>query len=184
MKILFEKLEPYKGIVYFAIILLLSNFFWKLTIKGDDSDTLVSFLGLDVSAPFNFMVYHISNVASNILYFFDSDVMQKNSVLFYENGHGIRVVWGCTGIKQAYIFFCIIAFTHGPWKKKLWYIPTGLLVVYLFNLFRIIIIAATAKNHFEWFHFLHEYVLKYLFYGVIFLIWVFWDEKMARKNKN
>ena len=182
MKILPKKLESYKGIIYFIVILFLSNFFWKLTVKGDESDSLVTFFGMDISAPFNFMVYHITDTVSSILHFFGSNVLRRNNTLSCENGHSIRIIWGCSGIKQAYIFFCIIAFTRGPWKKKLWYIPVGLFVVYLFNILRIAIIVALVKNHFEWFHFLHEYFFKYLFYGVIFFMWVFWDERIATKN--
>jgi len=175
-------LEPFKGIIYFVIILLVSHFFWKYTVTGDESNVLVTFFGMNVSAPFNFMVRHFSYAISGVMHFFGSDVMQANNVLFFENGNAIGVIWGCTAIKQAYIFFCIIAFTRGSWKNKLWYVPSGLLVVYLFNLFRMTIIVATAKNHIEWFHFLHGFLFKYAFYGVIFLMWLLWDEKIARKK--
>ncbi len=178
-----QKLEPYKGVIYFIIILLISNYFWKFTVKGDETDELVTFLGLDISVPFNVMKQHFANATSSVLHFFGSDVMQRNDTLFYNNRAAIRIVWACTGIKQAYIFFCIIAFTRGPWKSKLWYIPAGILVVYLFNLFRMVVIIAVSKNHFEWFSFLHEGLFKYLFYGIIFLMWVIWDEKIAAKNK-
>jgi hypothetical protein len=30
---------------------------------------------------------------------------------------------------------------------------------------------------------LHEQVFKYLFYGVIFLVWVVWEEKFNLKTK-
>ena len=182
IKILSEKLEPFKGIIYFVVVLLAANYFWKFAVKGDESDVLVTFLDVNISAPFNFMVSHFANAISSVLYFFGSDVIQRNNVLFFENGNAIRIIWGCTGIKQAYIFFCIIAFTRGPWQKKLWYIPTGLLVVYLFNLFRMAVIVELSRNYFHWFDFLHEFLFKYAFYGVIFLMWLFWDEKI-RKNK-
>ena len=177
-------LEPFKGIIYFVIILFASNYFWKFTVSGDESDVLVTFFGMNISAPFNFMVRHFSYTISEVLHFFGSDVIQRNNILAFENGNAIRIIWGCTAIKQAYIFFCIIAFTRGSWKNKLWYIPLGLLVVYLFNLFRMTVIVATVKNHLEWFHFLHEFLFKYSFYGVIFLMWLFWDEVIAVRNSN
>jgi exosortase/archaeosortase family protein len=181
-KILSEKLEPFKGIIYFVVILFAANYFWKFTVKGDESDVLVTFFGANISAPFDFMVNHFASTISSMLHFFGSDVMQRNNLLIFENGNGIRIIWGCSGIKQAYIFFCIIAFTRGPWKKKLWYIPAGLLVVYLFNLFRMTVIVATAKNYFHWFDFLHGFLFKSAFYGVIFLMWLLWDEKIRKKK--
>jgi len=176
-----KKLEPFKGIIYFVIILFASNYFWKFAVSGDESDVLVTFFGIDISAPFNFMVQHLSYAISEVLFFFGSDVMQRNNILIFENRNAVRIIWGCTAIKQAYIFFCIIAFTRGSWKNKLWYIPLGLLVVHLFNLFRMTIIVAMTKNYPEWFHFLHDFLFKYTFYGVIFLMWLLWDEVLRKK---
>lgn len=178
-----EWIKPYKGIIYFVIILLVSHFFWKFTVQGDESNTLVTFFGLDITAPFAYMARHFAYMTEKVLHFFGSDVMlAKDNILYYSNGNGVRIVWACTGIKQAYIFFCIIAFTRGPWLKKLWYIPSGIIVIYLFNLLRMVVIIGLAKNHMEWFDILHNYIFKYLFYGVIFLMWVIWDEKIATRK--
>jgi len=49
------KIVPYNGVIYFVVILLASHFFWKFTVLGDESDTLVTFFGLDISAPFNYL---------------------------------------------------------------------------------------------------------------------------------
>lgn len=179
-----ESLKPYKGIIYFVIILFASHYLWRFTVKGDEGDIMVTFLGMNITAPFDFMAKHFAEAVAAVLHFFGSDViLAKENVLYYENGHAIRIVWSCTAIKQAYMFVCIIAFTHGPWKKKLWYIPLGIIAIYLMNLFRLTVITGSAENHFEWFHFLHEYLFKYLFYGFIFLLWIIWDEKIVQKEQ-
>jgi hypothetical protein len=41
------------------------------------------------------------------------------------------------------------------------------------------IIAAIRKNP-ESFDFLHEGLYKYMFYGIIFLMWVLWEEKIRK----
>jgi len=175
-----KKLTPYSGVIYFAIILLVCHFAWKFLVLGDDSDRQVTFLGNDISAPFQFMANHVARVTAGVLNFFGFDIqLFPNNLLKQENGFGIRIVWSCTGLKQAYIFFCIIAFYRGPFRKKLWFIPLGLVVVYLFNLFRIAAITALVQQHSDWFTFLHEYFFKYLFYAVIFALWVWWEEKFA-----
>jgi len=183
-----KKLTPYSGVIYFAIILLVCHFAWKFLVLGDDTDRQVTFLGNDISAPFQFMANHVARVTAGVLNFFGFDIqLFPNNLLKQENGFGIRIVWSCTGLKQAYIFFCIIAFYRGPFRKKLWFIPLGLVVVYLFNLFRIAAITALVQQHSDWFTFLHEYFFKYLFYAVIFALWVWWEEKFAtvkEKNKN
>lgn len=184
--ILPEKLQPLSGIIYFAIILLVAHFFWKFFVLGDESDTVVTFFGLDISHPFNVASAHVAQVTHNILNAigFDNLLKPNNVVQHCESKQAVRVVWGCTGIKQAYIFFCIIAFYKGSWKNKLWFIPMGLLVIYLFNIFRIAFITAVIDNYPQYFDLLHEHIFKYAFYAVIFLMWVWWNEKFATIKKD
>lgn len=177
------KIVPYSGVIYFVVILVASHFFWKFTVLGDESDTLVTFFGLDISAPFNYLASHVARVTADLLQTFGFSVqLEPNNVLRHENNAAVRIVWACTGLKQAYIFICIIAFYRGPIVRKLWYIPAGLVVVYLFNIFRIAAITAIIEQHLGWFDILHEHLFKYLFYVVIFGMWVLWEEKISRKR--
>ena len=166
------------------IILFVSHFFWKFTVLGDETDTTVTFFGMDISAPFIWMSRHIAQIITTVLNFLGFDVtLNSQNVIRHASGQAIRVVWACAGIKQAYIFLCIILFYRGPWLKKLWYIPLGLLVVYLFNIFRIAFITGFIEFYPNSFGFLHEHLFKYLFYGIIFLMWVLWEEKIVLKSK-
>ena len=182
-----EKLEPFKGVILFAIILMASNYLWKYNVLGDeakDVDSMVTFHGLNISAPFVWMAHNITHMSELVLNFFGWKViLDPTNILRHDNGSSVQIIWACTGIKQAYICFCILAFSRGPWIKKLWYIPLSLIVVYLFNIFRIVFIVACVENHPQWFHFLHLYAFKYAFYGIIFLMWVYWEEKIVVRLK-
>lgn len=182
---LLEKIEPYKGVLLFAFLLMCSNYFWKYNVLGEESFSLtskVTLWGFDISTPFLWMTNHIAHLTLSILNLLGSNVILTPGNIFkHENGFLVQIVWACTGIKQAYIFFCILAFYRGPWKHKLWYIPLGLVVVYLFNVFRITFIIGVVEFRPEWFHFLHITAFKYLFYAVIFLMWVVWEEKFVHK---
>lgn len=180
-----SKLLPYKGVILFFVVLFISHFFWKFTVLGDESDDVVTFFGMNISAIFNAMADHVAWIVYHILSCFGYDLkydIAKN-VLSHGNGIAVRIVWACTGLKQAYIFFCIIAFAAGPILKKMWYIPAGLVVVYLFNIFRIAAIVAIIKYHPQSFDFWHEQFFKYAFYGVIFLMWVLWEDKIRHKEQ-
>lgn len=176
-----EKFFAYKGVFYFFVILLVSHFFWKFTMIGDESDDVVTFFGMDLSAAFNAMAAHVANVVYAVLYFLGYEVtLLPDNVITYANGVAVRIVWACSGFKQAYIFTVIIALYYGPWLRKLWYIPAGLVIVYLYNIFRIAAIIALIENNPANFEFLHEGFFKYLYYGVIFLMWVLWEEKVRK----
>ncbi len=181
-----DKLIPYKGPILFAVVLMLSNLFWKYNVLGDESESInstVTFWGIDISTAFTLLAQHVAHVCEKALQLFGFDITLKpGNVLGFPNGNSVKVIWSCTGLKQTYITLCILAFTRGPWLKKLWYIPLCLLGVYIFNIFRISFIAGCMENHPHWFEFLHLYLFKYVFYGIIFLMWVYWEERIAGKS--
>ncbi|HPW89954.1 MAG TPA: archaeosortase/exosortase family protein [Paludibacteraceae bacterium] len=173
-------LQPYAGVIRFMIILVVSHFVWKFTVLGDDDASQVTFFGADISAPFVWMSEHVASVVYMFSKWFGYEVERVgDNIVRFANGNGSRIVWSCTGIKQAYIFFCIILFSRGPWKHKIWFIPLGILVCYVVNIIRITGLNLIVYNHREWFDFLHEHLFKYIYYGILFLLWMWWEEKFA-----
>ncbi len=179
-----ESILPYSGIIYFVVILTVSHFFWKFTVLGDETDQIVTFFGLNISAPFNFMATHVANVTAHILKWLGYQFTLTNNTIIYSSNVGVHIVWACSGLKQAYIFTCIIGFYRGSLRNKVWFIPIGLLVVYIVNVIRITAIAALIKDHPDWFYHLHEHLFKYLFYAIIFGMWVIWEEKFSKKSSS
>ncbi|HRG03387.1 MAG: archaeosortase/exosortase family protein [Paludibacteraceae bacterium] len=179
-----EKLRPFSSVIYFMIILVVSHFFWKFFVIGDESNEQVTFFGWNISQPFNYMSRHIAVITHSLLDRIGYDItLNSNNVIRHNiSKNAVWIVWSCTGIKQAYIFFCIIAFYRGPWLHKLWYIPVGIVLVYLFNIFRITIITIIIDKYPDQFELWHEHILKYAFYGLIFLIWALWNEKFVEKK--
>ena len=184
------KLVPFKGVILFVVVLMLSNYLWKYNVIGDEDhtkDSEVILWGLDISSPFVYMAHHVSSVCYTILHSLNSTVSldRITNIFTYPNKNCVQIIWACTGLKQAYICFCIFLFSFGPWKKKLWYIPLTLIVMYVFNIFRIAFIVFSIQHHPDWFNILHLYIFKYTFYGLIFLMWVYWEEKLiAKKPQN
>jgi len=178
-------LSPYFGIILFAIALFGANIIWKLIISGDENSSVVLlFNKFDISAPFTVMSEHVAKAVYILVRFFDNEITLKNSIfLSYPIGNGIKIIWGCTGIKQTFIFLIIMLLARGNWKNKLWFIPIGVFLCYLINIFRITAITMIVKNHQELFEFYHGFVFKYLYYCLIFLIWLFWEEKIYRRKK-
>ncbi len=183
--ILSEKLEPIKGVLYFVVIVLLSHFFWKFFVLGDKTDTIITLFGWDISYPFNYASTHVAEITHKVLnkIGYNTTLNSSNVIRHIDTGHSAQVVWGCTGIKQAYIFFCIIAFYYGSWKHKLWYIPLGFLLIYLVNLLRITLLMAIIQKYPNSFDFWHEQVTKYLFYVFLFGLWVVWNENFVLKKE-
>jgi len=154
-------LSPYLGIILFIIALFGANIIWKLIISGDeDSPMVLLFNRLDISALFTAMSEHIARVVYATVRFLGNEITLTNSVyLTYPNGNGVKIIWGCTGIKQSFIFLIIMFLARGKWKHKCWFILVGVLCCYIINILRIAAITLIVKNHqelFEFYHSLHK----------------------------
>ncbi len=104
------------------------------------------------------------------------------NTMWFANGAYVSVDEGCSGLKQMYQVAVLFILFPGPWKHKLWYIPSGFLVMFLTNVFRIVVLSYTALRAPEYWDFTHEWILRIFFYVVLFLLWVVWVEKFRRKN--
>ena len=181
-----KNIAPYEGIIRFVVAMMAANYFWKFTMLGDeDGYGAVTWFGLDLTWQFDRLADHIAGIVYTLLQWCDQAITLTNGnrLRFLDSGHGTVVVWGCTGLKQSFIWIVIMLAARGRWADKLWYIPIGLIFAYVFNIFRIFMVALLTKEHPEWFEVLHTYIFKYLFYGCFFLLWLIYDERIAGKRK-
>ena len=179
-----KKLGAYQGIVLFLIVMFASNFFWKLTVRGDESGLEASFLGVDLSFLFVGICYHLASAVHTMFDWFGIATYLYDTAIYHPNGEGVRIVWGCNGVKQSFIFTMIMLFARGPMQHKLWFIPLGLVCVYLINVSRLFFLTYIVRDYPETFEFWHSGVTKYLFYGLIFLMWVFWNDYLVPRFSN
>ena len=181
-----KNIAPYEGIIRFVVAMLAANYFWKFTVLGDElGHGAVTWFGIDLTWQFDRLADHIAGIVYAMLQWIDDAVTltDGNRLRFTETGVGITIVWGCTGVKQSFIWLVIMLAARGRWADKLWYIPAGWVFAYLFNIFRIFMVAVLTKNHPEWFELLHTYLFKYLFYGCFFLLWLLYDERIAHTRE-
>ena len=176
----------YRDILVFAVCLFAANYFWKFTVMGDEfGHDPVTWFGLELTWYFDVICDHIAGIVYTLLDWLNCDVtlINGNRIRFLDTGVGVSVVWGCSGIKQSFIWLIIMLAARGSWPRKLAYIPVGWLFAYAFNIFRIFMVALLTHHHPEWFEVLHTYIFKYLFYGFFFLLWLYYDERIASITK-
>ena len=179
LKQLSESLRPYRDVIVFMITLLVANYFWKFTMVGDEDGEVVKWFGLNVTAPFDILSRHIAAAVYWLVDLFrDTVYMTDDYSIRFDSGSGTRIIWGCSGLKQSFIWLCLILTVRGGWKQKLWFIPIGWICCYAFNILRIFLITLLIEQHPDWFHMLHDYIFKYLFYGMLFGLWVIFVEKI------
>lgn len=181
-------LEPYRDILLFVAAMLLADGFWKLTVHGDEGKDSVVWLCFNLTPFFDALARHTAESVYALLQpFKPSLVLGSGLTLGYEGGSATHIAWSCTPVKQTFIFAVIMlaARPYSPRKgalHKLWFIPVGAGLVYVFNILRIAVVTLVIEEHPELFPLFHDHLLKYLFYGFIFLLWVLWTRIFGGKT--
>ncbi len=170
--------SDYGEIILFVVVLFAANFFWKWSVSGDEHGAGdVTVWGVEATGFFSMLAEQIASAVYSLVHLFRSNISMPDAVtIAYDNGVSTRIIWGCTPVKQIFIFTAIMLFTppfvRGAWHK-LWYIPFASLLLYGFNILRIAAIALIIENHPETFDIWHGVVFKYCFYAFLFLLWLF-----------
>ncbi|MBQ7697731.1 MAG: hypothetical protein IJT35_04030 [Paludibacteraceae bacterium] len=180
-----RSLTPYRGFIVFAVTLVAANTVWKLSVHGDEAGVGdVMLWGMTVTPFFEALARHTATAVHRLLCLTREGITLVDNVIRFPEGHGNHIVWGCTPVKQSFIWLCLMLTASGAWKHKLWYIPLGWGIIYGFNILRIYWISLMMQPHPELFHLFHNYLFKYLFYFVIFLMWVLWEQVIGGASES
>ena len=107
----------------------------------------------------------------------------KRTILFENNGF-IAINQSCSGLKPILQFILLMFIFPVPWKHKAWFIPMGIVIVHIVNLFRITGLAVVTITIPEYWDFAHDNVFRPFLYVVIFFLWVWWAEKFRGPAKD
>jgi len=180
--------EPYWGIIRFLVAMFVANIVWKISITGNENGVgaVLLWQWVDISGFFHIATQQVVDAVYFILHrILGMDVKVHNFLFQFDSGMPIRIVWGCSGVKQMFIFTVIMLFSYGSWKHKLWFIPLGILICHGVNIVRILVLTLITYQYPAQFDLFHTYIFKYAFYGIIFLMWLVWNEKFGyEKSRN
>jgi exosortase/archaeosortase family protein len=173
------KLNVLKGVFLFALITLVIHYSYRYWVTKDY---------WPISSAMHIAHDKMSDIVySQSTWFVDhilpiSFTKGENRMMCFDNGGFIGINDGCSGLKQILQFVLLFLVFPGPWKKKLWFIPLGIVIVHLTNLFRIIGLSVVTVTIPEYWDFSHDYLFRPFFYVVIFALWLWWVEKLSVKS--
>jgi exosortase/archaeosortase family protein len=104
----------------------------------------------------------------------------KDRLLGIDGTNGLWMGDNCDCIELCALFAGFIIAFPSCWRKKLWFIPLGILSIYLLNVLRVVLLALVQKYFSnKWLEFNHTYTFTIVIYLFIFLLWYYWINKLA-----
>jgi exosortase family protein XrtF len=97
---------------------------------------------------------------------------------------GVTVGAPCDGLVLFALFTVFVLAYPGSWKHRLWFIPSGLLLIQLLNTARIAALTWIVHYNENWLAFNHDYTFTVFVYGVVFGLWYIWVNRFGAKSTN
>lgn len=91
---------------------------------------------------------------------------------------GVFLDRGCLGRNLIGLFAGFIIAYPGIIRKKLWFVPLGIVLITIINIFRIAALAYIMLCCPEHVDINHHVIFKYTVYALIFVMWYFWISKI------
>ncbi|MFK7832298.1 MAG: exosortase family protein XrtF [Winogradskyella sp.] len=92
-----------------------------------------------------------------------------------------RVIEGCNAISVIILFLSFLVAFAGKFKTTLFYGLAGSIIIYAFNLIRIVVLSI-GLYHYPWRReILHTVIFPMLIYGTVFLLWMVWVNRFSKQ---
>jgi exosortase H (IPTLxxWG-CTERM-specific) len=110
--------------------------------------------------------------------------VEVTGITYSSSGVAIEIIPECTGLYEIIIFSAILLAYPGIWWKKLVGVGTGIAILFILNLIRLLILALIGMRDpqlMEWVHLYLWQLTLILFVVGLFLIWLSWIRRPVPK---
>ena len=172
------KYKPLTDVLLFMIITVAVHKLWWM-----NSGFLYSLKPfISISAWLSHEVFLMSSWINLHLLGMKMQMADHNIMIFLQNNRSIVIEESCSGFKQMCQILILFVLFPGPWKHKLWFIPSCIFIMFFVNVFRVIVLSYTMIHLPEQWDFIHLWVMRPFYYLVIFLMWVLWVSKFRGRS--
>jgi len=122
-----------------------------------------------------------TNSALHLLQY-QTELDYGNRIIRLVSTGGVTVGEPCIGYGVMAIFSALIISYPKHLQQKLWFLPLGLVIIYIANIIRIMVLAITVEINPNIWEFNHKFFFKIIVYTIVFILWDQWI-KLARRLK-
>ncbi|WP_345160828.1 exosortase X [Pontibacter saemangeumensis] len=108
----------------------------------------------------------------------------KNVMVQIDGRDTVFVYHACNGMILMALFTGFILSFPGPFRKKLLFIPAGILVINMLNIIRVAALALNAYHYEQTLNFNHKYTFTLIVYAGIFFLWMLWVKRFSGLGKH
>lgn len=100
-----------------------------------------------------------------------------------DGAHPIWIGSPCNALTLFMFFSLFVMAFPGSIKKKLWFIPLGVIIIHIANVLRVVALITINFYAPQYIEFNHTYTFTILVYGIIFLLWMWWVNSSLKEIK-
>ncbi len=168
-----------KFILTFLLVYSVLSFSYKLYLDYSDGSIYYP----------DYMTNLVAKQSESLLqtFAYESEVLkhpnEPSMKLIINNKFVARVVEGCNSISIIILFISFILAFADKFKTTFLYILAGSVLIYVVNLFRIVILSI-GLYHYPWRREeLHTVIFPLIIYGMVFLLWMLWVNRFSNLKK-
>ena len=178
------------SIIYFLVIffILYYGFIIYVGLSTPGGKIYSSFLYSYLNIPdwLSMVVAKISTIFLKILGY---NAYQKNAMnVSIHKSVSVTIAWGCIGVSVMFMWFAFIVAHKANLIFKLKWIITGIALIFIFNISRIVLIALSYYYHWKYMQSFNAHAtFNFITYGIIILLmgfFVFSYNKLQKKRNN
>lgn len=132
----------------------------------------------------NRLALRIADASAGLLNFIGYDVETESSAVLLAGQPLVYIGPACNGMVLMALFTGFILAYPGPWLKKLFYIPIGIVLINLLNVMRVAALALNALYSTQTLAFNHKYTFTIVVYAFIFILWMLWVKRFSIQNNH
>lgn len=147
---------------------------------------LNQYLPHKIADPFTRMSANLASKVFNIVGFDSISVNLPNENfmrLIVDNKFASIVNEGCNAISVLIIFVAFILAFYTYFKQTFLYIISSLFVLFVMNIFRIVLLTYIFRYHKEYSKMAHDYLFPAIIYGAVIILWIVWIKFFVIKKK-
>jgi len=175
VKTIYRTFLQYKSTLFFIIkfigiyVLLVAIYNFYLSQHAEQTDFLTDFVGKSVTKIFSW--FHIDAQTAPI-------ASEASLKLIINGDYVARIVEGCTAVSIIILFVSFVLAFADSIKKALFFALPAALSIFVFNIFRIVMLGYIFYAFPEIKDFSHRVIFPAIIYGYVVVLWIVFIKKI------